>query len=147
MKKIITTIIISISLFTSTFLANADNWKIVELFDIYKWVEEYSLGLIEIEPVSFSNSDLQRTYDEFLIVDKELKTAFISQYRAWDISYYQMQDLITAYNNFVFYSGKTFSYISEKQNWLVSQELDNALKNSYTNMRSSYLKVFHIMSK
>lgn len=147
MKKIITFIITSIVVISSVFPVSANNGKVVDLFDLFIWVEEYSLGLVQLEPVSFQNPNLQKTYDEFLIVDAELKSTFISQYRAWEISYYQMQDLITSYKNFVYYTGKTFSYIAEQESGLVSSELDRALKNSYDNMRQSYLRVFHIISK
>jgi len=147
MKKIIATIIMSIFLISNAFHVSANDGKIVELFDLYNWVEEYSLNLVQLEPVSFSNQNLQRTYNEFLVVDRELKSVFMSKYRAWEISYYQMQDLIQSYENFVYYTGKTFSYIAEQEAGLVSAELDRALKNSYANMRSSYARVFHIMSK
>jgi len=147
MKKIIICIIMSVIMISSSFSVSANDGKIVELFDLYSWVEEYSLGLVELEAVSFQNPRVQRTYDEFLIVDTQLRSVFMQKYRSREISYYQMQDLITAYNNFVYHTGRTFSYISDQQNWLVSSELDNALKNSYSKMRSSYLKVVHIMSK
>jgi len=147
MKKIIATIIISIVLISNAFHVSANDGKIVELFDLYNGVEEYSLWLVQLEPVRFLNPNLQRTYDEFLVVDRELKSVFTAKYRAWEISYYEMQDLIKSYENFVYYTGKTFSYIAEQEAWLVSTELDRALKNSYSNMRTSYAKVFHIMSK
>lgn len=147
MKKIIPTIITSIVLISSTFHVSANDGKIVELFDLYNGVEEYSLWLIRLEPVNFSNPNLQKTYNEFLIVDTQLKIVFMNKYRNWEISYYEMQDLISAYKNFVYYTGKTFSYIAEQEAGLVSPELDRALKNSYDNMRQSYIKVFHIMSK
>lgn len=147
MKKIIATIIISIILISNAFHVSANDGKIIELFDLYNGVEEYSLWLVKLEAVNFQNPNLQRTYDEFLVVDAQLKTVFMSKYRAWEISYYEMQDLIKSYENFVYYTGKTFSYIAEQESGLVSSELDRALKSSYANMRSSYARVFHIMSK
>lgn len=147
MKKIIPTIITSIVLISSTFHVSANDGKIVELFDLYNGVEEYSLWLIRLEPVNFSNPNLQKTYNEFLIVDTQLKIVFMNKYRNWEISYYEMQDLITSYKSFVYHTGKTFSYIAEQEAWLISPELDRALKQSYDNMRLSYAKVFHIMNK
>jgi hypothetical protein len=70
----------------------------------------------------------------------------MSKYRNGEISYYEMQDLITSYKSFVYHTGKTFSYIAEQEAGLVSPELDRALKNSYSNMRVSYARVFHIIS-
>lgn len=147
MKKIIITIITSALVISSSFTVSANEGKVVELFDLYSWVEEYSLWLIQLEAVSFQNPRVQRTYDEFVLVDAQLRSVFMQKYRSREIDYYQMQDLITAYNNFIYHTGKTFSYIAEQQNWLISSELDNALKNSYTKMRSSYLKVVHLMSR
>ena len=147
MKKIIATIIISILVISNAFHVSANDWKIVEMFDLYNGVEEFSLWLVQLEPVNFASPNLQNTYNEFLIVDWELKNTFMTKYRNGEISYYEMQDLTSAYKNFVYYTGKTFSYIAEQESGLVSSELDRALKNSYTNMRSSYIKVFHIMSK
>jgi len=147
MQKIIATIITSIIVISSTFHVSASDGKIVELFDLYNGIEEYSLWLVQLEPVRFSNPNLQKTYDEFLIVDSELKNVFITKYRNRKLSYYEIQDLTIAYKNFVFYTGKTFSYIAEQEAGLVSPELDRALKNSYDNMRTSYARVFHILSR
>jgi len=147
MKKIIATIIISLLAISNTFIVSANNWKVVDLFDMYNWVEEYTLNLVQLEPTNFHSPNLQKTYNDFLEVDAQLKSVFMYKYRNWEISYYEMQDLIWAYENFVYYTGKTFSYIAEQESWLISPELDRALKNSYTNMRSSYARVFHIMSK
>ena len=147
MKKIIATIIISLLAISNTFIVSANNWKVVDLFDLYNWVEEYTLNLVRLEPTNFDSPNLQKTYNDFLEVDAQLKSVFMYKYRNWEISYYEMQDLIRAYENFVYYTGKTFSYIAEQESWLISPELDRALKNSYTNMRSSYARVFHIMSK
>lgn len=147
MKKIIPTIIVSIILISSTFNVSANDGRIVDLFDLYNGVEEYSLWLVQLEKINFTNPKLQKTYDEFLVVDAQLKKVFMSKYRNGEISYYEMQDLIKSYKSFVYHTGKTFSYIAEQEAGLVSPELDRALKNSYSNMWVSYARVFHIMNK
>lgn len=147
MKKIIASIIISISLFTSAFVANANNDIINGLFDLNTWVEEYKLNLSTLEQSSFSNPAVQQTYDKFIETDAQLRELFLSQYRAWEISYYEMQDLINSYNSFVYYTGRTFSYISLQEKGQRGKEIEKAIANGYTQMRNNYAKVKHILRK
>lgn len=147
MKKIITSIIISIFLFSSTFIANANNDIINRLFDLNTWVEEYRLNLSTLRPSSFSNPAVQKTYDEFIQIDRQLKDSFLGAYRNWNISFYEMQDLITHYNTFVYYTGKTFSYISLQEKWQRGKQTQKAILNGYTQMRTSYKRVKHILNK
>ena len=51
MKKIISTIIVTVVFISSVFPVSANNGRVVELFDLYNGVEEYSLWLIKLEKV------------------------------------------------------------------------------------------------
>jgi len=132
---------------SSSFSTSAYDWKINELFDLRSWVEIYELENIRLEPVNFTNPALQKTYDEFVVVDRQLKSVFTQKYNNREISYYEMHDLIKAYKSFIYSTSKTFSYIADQQAWFAWPELDKALRISYTNMRTSYARVFHIMNK
>ncbi len=134
-------------MFSSSFSMNAHATIIEQMFDLNTWVEEYNLNISSLEYNSFSNPAVQKTYDKFIILDKDLKKAFMTEYRSGKISYYEMQDLITAYNNFVYYTSKTFSYISFEERGYRGKETQNAINNSYSQMRQNYAKVRHILSK
>ncbi len=147
MKKILQSIIISSFIISSIFSANATEWYIEQIFDLNKGIEVYELELSSLENLNFKNSAIQATYDEFKRVDTVLKDEFIRQYRTWDISYYEMQDLVQDYNNFVYYTSKTFSYISQEEKGFRGRETERAIYNGYSNMRQSYAKVKAIITK
>lgn len=133
-------------MFTSIFIVNADEWYIEKLLDINSGPESYKLESIPtLKTLTFQSPAVQSTYDEFRVIDTALRAEFISQYRAWTLSYYQLQDLITSYSNFIYYVEKTFYYITLEEKGFRSRETETAIINGYTNMRSSYANVKNIL--
>lgn len=145
MKKIISSIIFSALFFSSVFSVNANGvlWDILE-FDT--GIESFRLENIpELPERSFTNSSQQSTYNNLRIIDAALREEFIKQYSEWQIEYYQMQDLIDAYKNFLYYTDKTFDYISEYEKNSRSSEIQNAIILSYSQMKNYYIKVQNII--
>lgn len=148
MKKIITLIIASSILFSSVFTANASQGYLWGILEINTGIEVYKLENIPgLTPQSFSNAAVQKTYDEFIKVDEILRDEFINQYRSGNLSNYQMQDLVHNYENFVYYTNKTFEYIDLEERSVRSKETQRAIETSYGNMRTYYVRVQHILSK
>lgn len=149
MKKIIlSAVILSSLLFSSILSVNAQEWFISELLELDTGIEVYNLSQIpSLEPQNFSNSSVQATYNEFLSIDRVLRNEFISQYRAGDITTYQMQDLVTSYKNFLYYTNRTFMYIAQEERWIRSKETQLAINSGYSNMRISYSRVVNIISR
>ena len=58
-----------------------------------------------------------------------------------------MQDLIKNYKNFIYYTDKTFYYISEEEKGLRGKEIQNAIYSGYSNMRLYYSNIQDIISK
>lgn len=81
---------------------------------------------------------VQRTYNELQSIDSILRKEIISQYESGAISYYQVNDAIASYSDFLYYSEKTFDYINSYEKDSRSKEVQNAITSAYTNMRYSY---------
>jgi hypothetical protein len=88
---------------------------------------------------------VQSTYNEFILIDAALRSEFISQYQAGNLSYYQIQDLIASYSDFIYYVGQTFYYITLEEKGIRGKETQQAIVNGYTNMRNSYMNVKNII--
>lgn len=148
MKKISSAIIATIILFSSISPLNASNWVLGNLLEIRTGVENYKMDSIPgLSPQSFSNSEVQRTYNEFIKVDQALRAEFIKQYNTGYITDYQMQDLVNNYGNFVYYTNKTFEYIAFEERGIRGKETQRAIEGSYTKMRTYYMRVQHILSR
>lgn len=145
MKNIHVLIITSSLLFTSIFTVNANNWYVEKLLDLNTGLEGYKLSLPELEYITFSNAAVQKTYDEFRDIDTALREEITKQYRVWKISYYQMQDLVNSYSDFIYYTGRTFYYISLEEKGIRGTETQAAIYNGYSKMRSSYVNVTNIL--
>lgn len=147
MKKIVTlSIILSSIFFSSIFTASANEGYLEQLLEINTGIEVFQMENIpSLDPQYFSNSWVQATYDEFIKTDTILRTEFIRQYRAGEITNYQMQDLITNYGRFIYYTNQTFWYIAREERWLRGPEIEKAIYNGYSNMRVYYNNVKNIV--
>ena len=141
MKKIILSIIVVTIFFSSLSNTFASEWYIERLFDMNYWVEKATLDLSELDYIQFNNSKYKNMYYEFKTADGILRKEFIKKYRNSEYSYYQINWIITNYNNFIYHINKFFYYLKLNERGYNSKELDNAIINSYTNMRRSYIHV------
>lgn len=140
-----TFIILSILIFSSIFGGSVSASKIENLLDLPYGIEAYELELSEMNQMSFKNPAVQQTYDEFQKLHIEIKELLIVKYHAGEIEYYQMKDLVRAYNNFIFYTEKAFFYITFEDKWFRSKITQEAIYDAYSNMRISYIQMKHIL--
>lgn len=132
--------------FSSISSLYADDWVLGKMLEINTGLEVYNMQNIHgLDAQNFSNTSVQKTYDEFLRVDGILRDEFIRQYRWGAITHYEMQDLIHNYKNFLYYTNKTFDYISEEEKWVRWREIQNAINSSYSHMRVYYREVKSII--
>lgn len=141
MKNIYINIIAIVLVFSSIFTANADEWYMEKLLELNTGLEVYELGLAEMDVMTFSEQSLQNTYDEFIRVDWVLRNEFIRMYRAGEINYAQMRDLVVNYNNYIYYTNKTFYYLRQKELGFDNKETQRAIRNWYSSMRTYYVRV------
>ncbi len=143
--KMLTRSILIFSLFSSLFASSVwvygSQGMLWEMLDISGGREGFILENPGLESAQYYNSNIQTTYENFRVIDEALRAEFIMQYRAWQIDYYQMQDIIRAYNNFVYYTQKTFEYADMQSRGYDTPTTHRAIKNSYSQMRMSYIRV------
>ena len=146
MKKITYVIIVFFFAFSSVsgvFANEGYLWKILEL---QTGPEVYLVENIPLLPAQkFQSSSVQFTYDEVKKVDSILREEIIRQYRLGELSYYEVQDILQNYEDFLYYTKKTFEYISENEKWTRGSEIEQAIYSGYTNMRASYAKIVSII--
>lgn len=141
MKQIFGVIICFFILFSSTGNALAQNESLDELLNLDSAVEIIEIRTNQLPQMTFSHSYTQEKYNDFLQMDSKLRNAFLDEYKKGNISYYGIQDIIAAYDVFLYHTEKTFTYLSEKEKWYASKEIDTALSQAYTNIRTSYSQV------
>ena len=143
---ILLSIIFVLWVFSSVSYVSANQGVLEKMLEINTWLEVYNMQSIPgLSEQSFTNSSVQKTYEEFMKIDDILRNEFIRQYRWGQISHYQMQDLVTNYKNFLYYTNKTFDYISEEEKWVRWREVQNAINSWYSNMRIYYRNVKNII--
>ncbi len=144
MKKIII-FIITLSLFFSS-LSNtfAEEWYIEKILDLNYYSEEYELNLKSIDYIYFNNLKSYNMYKNIKNIDSKFKKLLINQYRQWELEYYQINWIITNYNNFIYYTNKFFYYLKLKEQNYNYVELDKAIINSSKNMRNSFIHIKNI---
>jgi len=147
MKKITILIIASLFLFSSIFTANAQEGYMEQLLELNTGLEVYELSIPKMDVMTFSESSLQNTYNEFIRVDGILRNEFIRQYRLGELTYYQMRDIITNYSNYIYYTNRTFYYLRQKELGYDNKETQRAIKNGYSSMRTYYVRVKGVISK
>jgi len=148
MRSIITAcIILSSIMFSSTLQSYAQEWYLERLLEINTGIEVFDLNSITVDPMQFSNPQIQFSYDEFVKLDRILKDEFIKQYRSWEISYYLMSDIVHNYKNFVYYTNQTYYYLLQREQGYIGKQTDRAIKNGYSNMRVYYTRVKALVAK
>lgn len=149
MKYILSLLSISaFIIFSSMSSVSAEEGYLEELLQLSTGLESYKMEEIpKLETRSFSNTAVQKTFNEFQKLDTILRKEFTRQFDAGDIPYYQMQDLITNYTDFLYFTNKTFSYVSEHEKWLRWEEINRAIESGYSNMRMSYGRIKGILER
>lgn len=145
MKKIISIIITLTLILSSLSTTFAEEWYIERLFDLNYNIEETNLNLSQINYIHFNEEKYNRIYNEFKTVDSILKKWFMKNYREWNYEYYQINWIITNYNNFIYHTNQFFFFIKLKEQNNNYTENNTAIIRSYTNMRSSYNKVKNLI--
>ena len=145
--KAITKIIITLSIILSslsTTFAEEEGY-IEKLLDLNYWVEEYNINLSSIDYIHFTDYKYNRVYSELKRIDTILKRDFMDKYRSWEFWYYQINWIVTNYNNFIYHANKFlfFLKIKEQNNYFI--ETDSAIIKSYRDMISSYKKVKNLV--
>ena len=114
---------------------------IEKLLDINYWVEEYDLELISVKEVYFYTPEFKKMFEEFKKVDRVLKKEIITNYRNGNFDYYQANNIVSNYKNFVYHTNKLFYYVSIKESTPNFKETDTAILKNYRKMRSYYYRV------
>lgn len=134
-------IILSSLLFSSISMTYAEEWYLEKLLELNTGLEVYEMGLTQMDSMTFSNQSIQNTYNAFLKVDTSLRNEFIRQYRAWELSYAQMRDIVVNYNTYIYYTNRTFYYLRQKELGYDNKETQRAIINGYSSMRTYYVRV------
>ena len=152
MKKIFITFTIAIILFflfLNYTLASEwySEWYLEKLLDINYWVEDYDLNLGSIKDVNFSTTKFRKIFKEFKRVDILLKQEILKKYRNSNFSYYKVNDIISNYKNFTYYTNQFFYYISIKESNPGFKEAHIAILKNYRKMRIYYKRVKILVNK
>jgi len=141
MKKIISIIIVSILYFSSTSNTFAEEWYIEELLNINYEVERLTLDLSEIDTIYFKTPKYNKLRNQMIKINSTLKKWIMNKYKNWELEYYQINWVITNYNNFIYHINKLFYFLKLKEQNCGFRELDTAIIRSYTQIRSSFKKI------
>lgn len=144
MKKLIAFIIISLVSFSSAspvFAVEGEGY-IEQLLEIRTGVEWFNIERAQIDDFTFISPAIQGVYTEFKRANDILKSEMMNQYNAGDLKYYQMSGMIENHEKFVYYTNKLFYYLSMKETGQAyGSEVDNAIANSYIQLRSYYARL------
>ncbi len=134
-------IILFFCLFSTISFASAKDGYIETLMEFGEGPEAFEINTIEVQNLTFTNSALQKKYDDYVKATQTLKTALITEYANGNLEYYQVQGLIKNYNNFVYHSNKFFYYLSEKEKYPELRELTDAISRNYKLSRTYFMKI------
>ena len=144
MKKFISFIIITIISFSSassTFGMETEGF-IERTLQLRTWVEWFNIERAQIDDFNFISPTINSVYTEFKRADRILRDEIMKQYAEWNLEYYQINWMIKNHGKFVYHTNKLFMYLSMKEKWQISwKEADNAIANSYIQLRSYYARL------
>lgn len=147
MINLLKIIILFSMFFSSATYSFAKEWYIENLLQINTWVEAFDIELIEIDDYYFADENLQNTYEEFKRTSQLLKREIIRKYENDEFGYYQTKWVITNYKKFVYYTNSIFYYLSLKDEGVNDSEIDNAILESYTKIRTYYKRLKYLVNK
>lgn len=147
MKKIITTIIVLISVFSIQIPTFATNEPIFErLLDLNYWVEEYDLQLAHLDNMYFFDNNINQMHSQFQKENEKMKKEIIMYYRQGRFTNYQTQGIIKAQKNFVYYTNQIFVHMRHKELDPNYADVDGEILDNYRQSRSAYNKIKKIIN-
>lgn len=147
MKKIIATIIVFISIFSTSSVTFASDEPIFErLLDLNHWVEEYDLQLAHLDEMYFFDRNLQNMHSEFQQANENIKKEIIMYYRQGRFTNYQTQGIVRAQKNFVYYTNQIFQHMRYKELDPNYADVDGSILDNYRKARSSYNKIKQVIN-
>jgi len=147
MKKLSSLIIISVLLFSfsKTNIINAD--FIEDILETKKITQEINLDKYSLKKININNKKIQDKFLKLDVINNKIKEALIIKYSKGDYWYYQMQGIVKNYNNFIYYANSYFSSVKNEELYWKSSETNLNIKNSFSEMVSSYIKFKEIVTK
>ncbi len=150
-KLILASIILAVSFFSISNHVFAFDLKnegeIEKLLDLNVGPDEYDLELAHIDSMTFMNPAVTKMYNEYKILNSQLKRGIMAEYRKWNIEYYQLQGMITAQKNFVYHTNKVFFHIWMKEQFPDYAEADEYVLKNYRAARSNFVTVKNLMHR
>ena len=133
-------------LFSSIFSVNAqDNSRITTVLNLNYGVESFDLENAILDPIDFQNQNIEKTYNEFKTLNTTLKSVLIEKYENNEINYYDMNDAVRSYKNFIYYTNNAFYYVSMQEKGFREKHVENAIVESYSLMRLSYIEFVSVL--
>lgn len=145
MKKIYKIIIIIFFIISSYKYAYTEEWYIEKLLNLNYIIEENNIELIKIKYYSFNNSSYNNLYKNLKYIENTLKKEIMKNYKNWKYTYYQVNWIINSYKDFIYYINNLLSLLKIKEKNIDYIDLDRALLNTYTNIRSSFTKIKNLV--
>jgi len=151
MRKIIALIIVSITLFSSanhTFAVEVEEGVIEQILQLRTWIEGFKIEKEQLDSFEFYTPAIQNVYTQFKDINNVLKEEIMAQYQSWGLEYYQANGMIENHNKFVYYTNKLFFYLDLREKWFATgDEIDVAIQNSYTNVKSYYTRIKNLYNQ
>ncbi len=146
MKKIVLLIISLSTVFTSSISVNAWEGTIEQMLNLPYAIEQIEYKLSALPEKTFSNSAVQKKYNEIKDINKVLTDEFYRKYKAWDIDYYTTKGIITNHKLFIYNTGKLFEYIEKKLENPNYVMIDENIIDSYSQMRININRIKYLYS-
>lgn len=146
MKKIIAGIIAIICIFSTLGTTFAQESFFEDLLDLNYGVEDYQLQLSNLEPMYFYSQDLQAMHSEFQKWNQKIKSEIMQYFRDGRLTDYQVQGIVRAHKNFVYYTNQIFRHSYYKELDPYYADVDSQIIKSYTQSRLAYRKIEKILN-
>ncbi|MCD5380739.1 hypothetical protein LR004_02325 [Candidatus Gracilibacteria bacterium] len=144
MKKIVLLIISLSTVFTSSISVNAGEGTIEQMLNLPYAIEQIEYKLSALPEKTFSNSAVQKKYNEIKDINKVLTDEFYKKYKAGDIDYYTTKGIITNHKLFIYNTGKLFEYIEKKLENPNYVMIDENIIDSYSEMRININRIKYL---
>jgi hypothetical protein len=145
MYKIITIIIMIFFYFSSFSNTYAQEWYIEKLLNLNYQTQELQLDLYKIDNIYFKTTKNNNLRINIQKTSNKLKKIFIQKYKNWELKYYELNWIITSYNNFVYHINKLLYFLKLEEQNCNFTETKTAIINNYIQIKSSFRKIQRIM--
>ncbi|MFA5917196.1 MAG: hypothetical protein WC850_03070 [Candidatus Gracilibacteria bacterium] len=147
MKKVVSLIIIFVSIFSIANFVNASEGEISDMLDLEYGIQKTDLDAISIKYVNLKTTKYNNMYNYMKTVNNVVKKEILGKIEAGEFDYYTGFDVIKAYGSFIYNVNRLFELYSFKENGSKDPYIDSKIRDTSFVIKTHYKRLQYLVNK